>query len=150
MRSIKVSKIKHCISTKYINYFHIIGQNVKTGDDVAIKLVSTSFFISPFKKSWFTLMYLFNLLISKNVSIGACQDQIPVIALWNKNLQDTQWWSWYTCYLMVWGRRWLQRYGYGSVRSKFRRFIQLLQKKINNQNDSNVGWLDDSKIRIFA
>ena len=51
---------------------------------------------------------------------------------------------------MVWGWGWLQCYGNGSVRSKFGRFIQLLQKKINNQNDFNVGGSDDLETRIFA
>lgn len=64
----KVSILVHLLSIHY----HI-GQNVKTGDDVAIKLVSQS----PY------------LMLTFITVIGACKNQVSIVTLWDKDLQNT-------------------------------------------------------------
>lgn len=77
--SVKSTKVS-IYQTSFVTFhYDNLGSNVKTGDDVAIKLVSSNLNLNV--QRFLTLICNF---------IGASKNQVSSIALRNKNIQNTE------------------------------------------------------------
>ena len=113
------------VSFSSIILIFLTGSNVKTGDDVAIKLVSSKDH-AHFMKCRNQLRRNFLSYYMKRRFIKFSMEAVSILSLLKFII------SWYTVNPLVWGRGRLQRYGHGSSRSKFRRSLQLLQEEIHS------------------
>lgn len=93
-----------------------LGTNIKTGENVAVKLVGPS------------------------SCLGTLVGEIPLVSVWSQVVQNVLWSAWHSKGALVrgWGR--LQCNGSGSTWALSWRSILLLQTKVQPEDSLNGGW----------